>query len=536
MTWLRTAPSGRKASLRYRRVGALIVCCFMVATACGGRTSSDESDASKAPGNESEALTAPNPLDVGQAAEPQAAPDSAGNGEPASGTPVTSQAPSPAAETGQLKAAPNQGRSPAAQAKTPADQAGKRPAAAGPSAGAPATGPAGSQTASGAPTSGDTSVVPACTSVKPPIVIGTVGNLSGVVSVAMIPGVKAVQSWVQATNAKGGINCQPVKYIAKDDGADPSRHLSLMRELVERDRAIAVVYGTAVLSGEASKDYLTQKNIPYVGNEHAESHTYDTPVYFNQGASGGVVGGLTQVIVTRDVAIPQGKKKAGIITCQEAAFCATFDKTAASEAPKAGFQVVYQSKASLAQVDFTSQCLGARNAGAEVLFNSFTPEGHQRLARSCQSINYKPLISVFGAQSDESFARDPNMKGALITSMELPWFLTNNPAIAELHATLKKYAQGQPANMSTVDGWTSIKLFERALQIRAAQGPFSGPDGTVSTADVFKGLWSLNGDDLGGLTYPQEYAEGQPPPRVSCGWAIITGSGEFTTDGKMRCQ
>ena len=68
-------------------------------------------------------------------------------------------------------------------------------------------------------------------------------------------------------------------------------------------------------------------------------------------------------------------------------------------APKAGFEFVYQGSGSLAQPDFTAECLAARNAGAQVLVPIMDANSVQRIARSCNSVGYKPVFSVWSPPS-----------------------------------------------------------------------------------------------------------------------------------------
>lgn len=45
------------------------------------------------------------------------------------------------------------------------------------------------------------------------------------------------------------------------------------------------------------------------------------------------------------------------------------------------------------------------------------------------------------------------------------------------------------------------------------------PDRPTSE-DVLNGLWAINGDNLGGLTYPLHFPKEQPSPRKSC-WGVV---------------
>lgn len=63
--------------------------------------------------------------------------------------------------------------------------------------------------------------------------------------------------------------------------------------------------------------------------------------------------------------VGKGKKFEALI-CQETPSCARFEKLWFDEgmAKQAGLQAAYRARVSIAQPDFTSECIGARNAGS----------------------------------------------------------------------------------------------------------------------------------------------------------------------------
>ena len=57
------------------------------------------------------------------------------------------------------------------------------------------------------------------------------------------------------------------------------------------------------------------------------------------------------------------------------------------------------------------------------------------------------------------------------------------------------------------------------------------------SADLLRGLWSIQGDDLGGLTYPLRFASGKTPGNGQpCGWTIVIQAKHHTSDGERFCD
>src|SRR5207253_1979065 len=77
------------------------------------------------------------------------------------------------------------------------------------------------------------------------------------------------------------------------------------------------------------------------------------------------------------------KHKLATVTCAEASACHDADKLFANGAAKYGYQIVYRAQASIAQPDYTAECLAARNSGAEIAMVVLDGNSVSRFAASC---------------------------------------------------------------------------------------------------------------------------------------------------------
>jgi hypothetical protein len=82
---------------------------------------------------------------------------------------------------------------------------------------------------------------------------------------------------------------------------------------------------------------------------------------------------------------------------------------------------------------------------------------------------------------------------------------------------------------SAIQGWVSARLLEAALRKAA--------DPTTSTG-ILQGLYSIRGDDLGGLTYPITFTAGAANNTAvmpACYWVVKVQRGAFVSpDGGQR--
>jgi branched-chain amino acid transport system substrate-binding protein len=361
-----------------------------------------------------------------------------------------------------------------------------------------------------------------------PIVIGSVGTQSGIVGASISDGTRALQAWAGGINAKGGIKGHPVQVIVGDDGGDPARHQQLVQQFVEEKHVAAFVYNSAPLSGQSSVQYLTQKRVPVIGSELGGQWFYDSPMFFPQTSSGLA---LTYVNIAgvAGYAVPKGKTKVATLTCQEAQFCTDANRIWPQTAPGVGLTVVSQGRASLAQPDFTSECLSAKNAGAQILLMAMDTNSVGRVASACARVDFHPVFSFATTVTVDRMKGDPNLEGTVLTLPLQPWFQTSNPAVAEYRDTLARFLPGQTPTASGENGWASAKLFELAAS--RATDP-------TSTARILDGLWSLKDETLGGLIPAVTFAKDQKAPQVRCWTPVVIAGGQFTAPegSQLRCK
>src|SRR5260370_2548271 len=118
-------------------------------------------------------------------------------------------------------------------------------------------------------------------------------------------------------------------------------------------------------------------------------------------------------------------KKYGLIACTEAQTGTDPARLNgnADNVRAAGMELVYKSRASLAQPDFTAECIGARNAGVEILQIALDGNSVARVAASCARQNYKPLFTVFRAIAFDKMKDNPDLDGLTRNAHTFPYVI-----------------------------------------------------------------------------------------------------------------
>ena len=151
-----------------------------------------------------------------------------------------------------------------------------------------------------------------------------------------------------------------------------------------------------------------------------------------------------------------------------------------------------------------------------------------RVATACARQAYSPIFAMPGPMAGDEQKGNLNLEGMVTATTSFPWFQSNTPATLEYQDSMRTYGRGDLKGSGPTLGWTSGKLLERAA--------ITLPEPPTSEA-LLAGLWSLKGDTLGGLTYPQTFAENQPAPPASCWYSATVKNGKWLSPDnfKLNC-
>jgi branched-chain amino acid transport system substrate-binding protein len=337
------------------------------------------------------------------------------------------------------------------------------------------------------------------------LVVGHVGEYSGVVGSSLSSGLATIGAWTRWVNDNGGINGQALKVITADSGSDPAKAFSLVKAMVERDRVIAFVGNITPISGTGYADYLAGKRIPVVGGDITlDSQWYGNPMFFPQGASL-----ETQATAVLNIAARAQKGRVASLYCQEASVCQQADGYMRKPAnqQRAGGQVVYSAQISLAQPDYTAECLQAQRSGAQAVYIAADANTQSRIARSCWQQGYKPLYLAVSIAVTDAAKDDPHLDGFSAPQSVFPWPATDTAAVRRFREAVNRYAPRALLGGTGALVWSSGMLFLAATR--------NIPSHSTSR-NILDGLYAIKNNTLDGLTPPLTFTEGAKPEIPSC--------------------
>jgi branched-chain amino acid transport system substrate-binding protein len=320
-----------------------------------------------------------------------------------------------------------------------------------------------------------------------PVVIGNVGTYSGIIGSVFHSGAGAALLVAKYINANGGLNGHPINIVSADDSGDPARNASLVKQIVETQHAIAFVGQLTPLSSTGSSSYLQSHNIPVIGGDLYDSVWYSNPDFFPQGTDEDRL-----VVAGAKVGVPFGHTRVGFLYCSETPICANANRTLQGhQSQLSPAQLVYSAQISLAQPDYTAECLGAKNANVQLLLVAADSGSLGRVGANCAQQSYRPQLAAPGLAVNNASASDANLEGLTTATPVFLWFSSDTPGTQTFRQAVQQFAPGYIPDGTSAAVWTAGMLLARA-------GKSLGP--APSPAQLAQGLWSLKNYNVEGLS------------------------------------
>ncbi|MGQ0631400.1 MAG: ABC transporter substrate-binding protein [Sporichthyaceae bacterium] len=400
----------------------------------------------------------------------------------------------------------------------------------GSDAGATTTEAAVAKLVASAPMFGGTAACKPATLSEVPI--GNVSTLSGVLGELFSPGRTALQLFVTAQNACGGLNGHKIKLFIEDDQGDPTTAFSKGLALAQEKKILAFVGNIEVLTVNGFGPVIKRTGIPLLGSDLTHNDYFTNPLIFPQGSSVQSMGYAMNLGV-RDYF---KKTKIGLMYCIEVPVPCNYLRQAMQEmGPEAGVEVIRATQVSITAPTFVQQCLDFKNAGVEVVAFAVDAATERRVAKSCNQVGFFPKVVSYpiSVGNEKQFFGEEWLGDTYIPMNTFPWHDNETPVGKYYQAMVKKYAPGTAQGQASSLAWTSGAL----LLAASANLPADNP----TTQNLLDTLYTFKGQkftELGGLGGPKTYTAGQNPKIPYCYWSMVAndkGDGWKLINTKRTC-
>jgi ABC-type branched-subunit amino acid transport system substrate-binding protein len=393
---------------------------------------------------------------------------------PASGTGGAATGPAPAARSGP---APTAG-SGAASASGPGSPPSPLPTA-GPghaaSSGAAPSGPARPN---------DTSPTPSAPGLDPhdrdgvsdkEIVIGVHAPLTGAAPVPEDSVDKAKDLYWKFVAERGGIFGRNVRVVFRDDQFNPSRAVTVCREMVEQEHAF-VLFGIGTDQVVSCARYASQAGVPYFSMGGGEAALAQVRNYFAISMSFPQQAPMVAQVVKR-----AGKTKVAVVVINTPNYDDTFAAMVQS-AKSAGLSVVRADRIGkqASESEVLAETNNLRTSGAESVIVAVAPVTFLNLAHAAQGQAYSPLWTGPGLANGLNLVAEfgcPSIAGARFLS-PMPELDVIDRLDPDYKPAYRKYNNGAEPDDLGLAVWGMEKTLHQFLK---AAGPDLGRTRLIAT-------------------------------------------------------
>lgn len=321
------------------------------------------------------------------------------------------------------------------------------------------------------------------------LIIGQCAPLSGSLASTGKEMALGARIAIDAANAAGGINSNTLKHVVKDDGYQTAETVRLTEELIQKDKAVALVgyAGTGNIGELLKQDVLAKGNIalvaPYTGGEPLRN-PFNPWIYHIRAGYGDETEAMVKQLATT------GLTRIGVFYQNDAfgqAGLAGVEKALATHNLKVVSKGSYEKNTEAVAEAATQIAKGAPQAvimigivrPAAAFAKAYLTANPGTQLFSISVVNAKDLAQLAG----------PAARGIGITQVMPSPFADNLRVTKDYLQALKKFAPGSEPSYTSFEEYVGTRVLIEG--IRAAGG-------TPTPASVQKALAGLN-LDLGGF-------------------------------------
>ncbi len=246
------------------------------------------------------------------------------------------------------------------------------------------------------------------------IVIGNWGPQSGPAA-AWGAVTKAIEAYFDHINSQGGIHGRQLVLETRDDGYDPARTVSAVRELIDSEGVFAFVAGVGTANGLAALPLIQRAGVPWVAPASGSE-------VFAEQSGGLVYTTFTDYVVeaslmTRHAVTELGSRNIAIFYQNDgygqAGLRGLEEEIARLQAQ--GHEVTVGDRVSYERgtTNMGVQALRLRGSGADSVLLFSDPTAAANLVSEFQRLDFRPQMLSTVTLLDPSLLSNPGMQGAL---------------------------------------------------------------------------------------------------------------------------
>jgi len=336
------------------------------------------------------------------------------------------------------------------------------------------------------------------------VVFGMVGPFSGAAKEMGREVRTGIEVAFAAQNDAGGVHGRKLRLVAVDDGFEPARTSSAMRELVEVRKVFGIVGNVGTATAEVAYPYANEKGVLFFGAVSGASFLRHNPpdrYVFNYRAS---YAEETAAMVRYLVEVRRIPAARIAVFAQDDAFGdAGFEGVARimrqyRRDPAKVLRVRYKRNTADVEDAVRTVAARARELGAVIMVATYKPAARfiERLrdagAGKLVFTNVSDVDS--NALADELAQLGPGYAEGVVVTQVVPPPTSKATTILRYQEQLRKYAAGEKPSYLSLEGWIAARILIEGLH-RAGRALTT--DGLIDALEGLRGLDVGIGTPLG---------------------------------------
>jgi branched-chain amino acid transport system substrate-binding protein len=313
---------------------------------------------------------------------------------------------------------------------------------------------------------------------KEPIKVALVAAMSGGSALSGEAIKRGLTIAIDELNAKGGLlGGRKLELVIRDEEGNPSKGVAAARDVIEREKAVAVFGGLHSPVGLAMLPVFHELQVPYIGTWAAATaitRNDRRPNYmFRVSANDDIVDHFLAKHVTQKL----GKKQPGVIL-ENTPWGASNQEGLTKWFGVLGARPVGFEKFNWNDSDMSPQLLRLKNAGADsVVMIANAPEGAQVMKSRAKIAWTVPMVSHWGISGGRFAELTGELADSVVFVQTYSFFGKQNPAGERVISALKaqhgiKGPEDILAPVGTANAYDAMHLVALAIeQAGAAEGP-----------------------------------------------------------------
>ena len=319
------------------------------------------------------------------------------------------------------------------------------------------------------------------------IVVGQTAGFTGATASAVKESTEGAKLYLDAVNAKGGVNGQQIELVSMDDQFDPKIAAANARKLIVDKRAVALFLTRGTPHNELIIPVLDELKVPLVGpatgamllHEPVKRHVFNVRPAYRREAENAI--SLLAAI---------GVTAIGVLHVDD-----TFGADALVGI-KAGFaakklEPIFLMKYDRSKPDFAPLTLQVRASQPQAVLVVGSGTHVVEAVKAIRAAGSRAQVATLSNNASSGFVKalGEHARGTIVTQVFPNERSINSPLVREVLALAK--TRGHPdVSPATIEGFAAAKVLVEGLR-RAGPNP--------SGEKVRAGLEAIRGFDLGGM-------------------------------------